>query len=138
MRQPLAHSPDYPGDDAPLAVSDHSGASKVDLRLLLEKVQGSPGIFHVVAPGKEVLKRLDLRRCRLRRIFRSRIWRARPNSAFIVAQTGNALLSQLIRNLTVQVGCELARLVAISINRPAARDDNYARYLRVLLMCGNN
>src|SRR5258708_5169912 len=138
MRQPLSPNRNLSDDDAAFAMPDQGRASRVNLWLLLQVVQSGPGISNVVIPGDEVLNSLDLCWRWMVGVFQKRIRCIGPDAPLVVAQAGDALLCELVRELTIQVGDKCRPFVSISIYRSASSYDKHAWHFYPGLMCGND
>src|SRR5260370_14634296 len=126
MRQSLALSRNLANNDAPLTMPDQRSASRINLRLLLEILQGCSGITYEVVPCNEVLHRFELFRRRLLGVFGEEQFRACTDCPLIIAQPGDALLGTLVSDFPEHVGCESPRLIAIAVSRSASRDDYHS------------
>ena len=107
MSQSVALSRNLSNNVAAFTMPNQSSVRRINLRLLLKIRQGCSGIAYKFVPGGEVLKRLEP----------LRDWCTRPDASLVIAQAGNALLRKLVSNLTVQVGRESYRLIAIPVSR---------------------
>src|SRR5258706_13521237 len=126
MRQPLSHNRNLSDDDAAFAMPDQGRASRVNLWLLLQVVQSGPGISKVVIPGDVVLNSLDLCWRWMVGVFQKRIRCTGPGAALVVAQAGDALLFELVREVTIQVGGKCRPFVSIAIYLCASSYDKQA------------
>src|SRR5260370_16834616 len=100
MRQSLALSRNLANNDAPLTMPDQRSSSRINLRLLLEILQGCSGITYEVVPCNEVLHRFELFRRRLLGVFGWGHFRACTDGPLIIAQTRASLFAYLFIYLT--------------------------------------